>query len=322
MSETQKKVVFDLSIFNSINHGPLRQGKYDANIELELTSGKHLFKSVPVVIGSFFHFKVYAHISIPYSYDLSTGFITICGPDATGDEQLAIHTCLEQHNKMTNQYNSKRSDTTEASPNMWTDFIESNPKVKQMYQTTIRQVIDTLVNKLLDSGVQGVIQTGSAPIVNPYNFQDYKAMFTPEKADVEQPSLDDLLEVQSMVESTYYGTITWSLNYAFANIIGSTSDPKPQGYSSWIRLWADACNNGYGTTHCSSFNYANGHTPFTCNTTDFVGGHVIPGQSAKSVAKGGTAYIFPICKSHNNNDNIYMSSRYNPVGVVLHNYNQ
>lgn len=130
MSETQKKVVFDLSIFNSINHGPLRQGKYDANIELELTSGKHLFTSVPVVIGSFFHFKVYAHISIPYSYDLSTGFITICGPDATGDEQLAIHTCLEQHNKMTNQYNSKRSDTTEASPNMWTDFIESNPKVK------------------------------------------------------------------------------------------------------------------------------------------------------------------------------------------------
>jgi len=322
MSNQMNTITFDLPLFNSINEGPMKQEQYAVPVELELSAGEHLFTSTPMIIGTFFDFKIYGHISIPYSYDPEMHYITICGPESTSKEQLAIHTSLEQHTKLSSQHVNNSANATSVVPNMWTDFIDNTSVVKQAYQTAIRQAIDALVNELLDAGVQGVIQTGPAPFVTPDNYQDYKSMFLPEKIDVEQPSLDDLQEVQNSVKSTYHGTITWTLNYAFANIIGSTHDPKPSGYSSWIKLWNAKCHSGFYPTHCSSYNYEDGHTPFSCNTTDFVGGHVIPGQTAGKVTTGGTAYIFPICKRHNGNDNIYMSSRYNPKGVVLHNYNQ
>jgi len=320
MSKTMTKVAFDLPLFNPINQGPLRLGQHAVPVKLELTEGEHLFTSAPTEIGTFFHFKVFGHISIPYSYDPDMQYVTICGPEDTSSKQIDIHTSLDQHPKLTSNLSLNSTGAPTVGSNMWIDFIENTPVVKQVYQTTIRQAIDALINQLLNAGVQGVIQTGPAPVVNPHNYQDYKTMFAPKRKDVEQPSLNDFLEVQKIVESTYYGTITWSQNYSFANIIGSTNDPNPS--TSWIQLWADKCNNGHDTTKCSSFNYEDGHTPFACNTSNFVGGHVIPGTTAQAVATGGTAYIFPICKAHNNNDNIYMSSRYNPDGVVLHNYNQ
>ena len=201
---------------------------------------------------------------------------------------MTIHTSLDQHSKITDSRRLNSTDVAFATPNVWTDFIENTPEVRQTNQTAIRVAIDALVKRLVDAGLQGVIQTGRAPIVTPQNYQDYKAMFKPEKMDVEQPSLDDLLEVQVVVESTYYGTITWTAMYSFANIIGSTDDPKPNGYSSWVALWADKCNGGHDTTLCSSYNYSNGSKPFSCNASDFVGGHVIPGPAMVINCKSGS----------------------------------
>lgn len=316
-----EKATFNLPILPPIQHSPLKINQHTVPIALELTSGDHVFTSTPVEIGSFFHFKVFAHIAIPYSYDSDMQYVTICGSDDTSEKQITIHTSLEQHDALTDSRKLNHSPET-SMLNLWTNFIDNTPEIKSHYQTSIKQFIDNLVDELLNNNVQGVIQTRPAPMVTPGNYHNFKDMFAPKKADVEQPSLDDLVEVQTIVESTYYGTITWVLNYSFANIIGSTHDPKPTGYTSWIQLWALTCNNGYYPAYCSSYNYADGHPPFNCNTSDFVGGHVIPGQVAAPVATGGVAYIFPICKRHNGNDNIYMSMRYNPTGVVLHNYNQ
>ena len=44
---------------------------------------------------------------------------------------------------------------------------------------------------------------------------------------------------------------------------------------------------------------------------------MIPGTVAKSMAKGSTVYIFPICKVHTGSDPNYMKMLYNPVGVQL-----
>ena len=313
-----KTITFDLPLFNQLNHGPLRLRQRVVPIELELKAGEHVFTSPLTEVGTFFHRKVFAHISIPYSYDPDLQYVTIGGPDDIKGKQLTIHTSIEQHAEFMNTH-SLNNNVNEGS-NMWTNFVNTTAVVKQAFEMAIRHAIDGLVVRLLDAGVQGVIQTDAAPIVNPGNYQEYKNMFAPKKSDANQPSLDDIIEVQGIIESTYYGTITWPLNYSFANIIGSTNDPKPSGYTTWISLWADKCNGGYRTDTCSSFNYEDGHTPFDCNTVGFVGGHVIPGTVAKKVAKGGTAYIFPICPRHNGNDNIYMSSRYNPEGVVLHDY--
>ncbi|MEG3437419.1 hypothetical protein V0288_09840 [Pannus brasiliensis CCIBt3594] len=311
------KITFNLPLFNPLNQPPLMLRQHTVPVELKLVAGEHLFTSTPMEIGNFFHFKVFSHITIPYSYDPDMQYVTICGSDDTSNKQLAIHLSLEQHTKLTSSHRLNGTGVAAVAPHMWTDFIDNTPVVKQVIQTAIRGAIDALVVQLLDAGVQGVIQTGPAPIVNPDNYQDYKAMFAPKKADVEQPSLDDIFEIQVIVDSTYAGTITWNQNYSFANIIDSTSDPKPTGYNSWIRLWADKCHGGSTTTHCSSYNYKDGRPGFDCNTSGFVGGHVIPGKKAQKVATGGDAYIFPICPRHNSNDNIYMSSRYNPTGVKL-----
>jgi hypothetical protein len=311
---------FDLHVFNTFDSAPLRLTKQSIPVELKLTEGEHTFTSSPIEIGTFFHFKVFGHISITYSYDPHMEYITISGKKDINEKQLAIHVSLEEHPEFTTKQQLNSINSEVSTPNMLTNFIRDTSMVKQYFQTAIYQAIDSLVKHLLDTDIQGVIQTGSAPIVSIHNYQDYAAMFAPKKAIVKLPSLKDIIEIQKTVESTYGGTITWTLNYSFANVIGSTSDPKPPGYNSWIQLWADACNGGHDTTHCSSYNYADGQSGFTCNTDNFVGGHVIPGQSAKKMPKGSTVYIFPICKRHNGKDNIYMSSRYNPEGVVLHNY--
>ncbi|MBX7155325.1 MAG: hypothetical protein K1X91_10200 [Bacteriodetes bacterium] len=313
-------ITFKLPIFNSLTKGLLSTNEQFVTVDIELTEGEHTFISEPVEVGEYYHYKVFAQLSIPYSYDPETQFVTIAGKDDGSDKQVSILTSLEQHPHITDARVLNTFATTQGTPNLLTSFIESTPEVKLVIQKSVRYAIDALVQQLLDAGVQGVIQTGPAPVVTPENYLDYKAMFAPDKPDTLQPSLTDITEVQSIVFSTYGGTITWSLNYSFANVIGSTNDPKPYGYSSWIQLWADKCNSGGYPTLCSSYNYANGKSGFSCSSS-FVGGHVIPGTTAKYMPNGSTVYIFPICVPHNNNDNIYMSMRYNPVGVVLKNYN-
>ncbi|MES2381410.1 MAG: hypothetical protein V4538_10250 [Bacteroidota bacterium] len=315
-------IQFDLPVLNPFNHGPLSIGHYTVPVSLELTAGENSFTSAPIEIGNFFHYKVFAHLSIPYSYDPATQYITIPGPDDFSNKQIAIHTSLNGHPDIFSHYILNSSAAPSAPSNVWNDYTDNTPIVTQVIQTAIRQTIHTLVEQLLEAGIQGVIQTGRAPVVTPDNYQDFKAMFKPEKADVTEPSLDDIIEVQSTVGSTYGGTITWAIDYAFANVIGSTYDPRPNGYNSWIQLWCITCNNEYYPTSCTSLDYSNGVPPFDCNITDFVGGHVIPGTTAEKPVVGSTVYIYPICKRHNGKDAIYMSIRSYQVGVVLNNYFQ
>lgn len=315
-------VQFDLPVFNPFSQGPLTIKEYTVPVALTLTAGENSFSSPAIEIGSFFNYKVFANLSIPYSYDPSTQYITIPGPDDISSKQIAIQTSLDEHPEIFSHHILNNFAFRSEPTNVWKDYTNNTPMVAQVIQTAIRQTINALVQQLLEAGIQGVIQTAPPPIVTPSNYQDFKAMFKPEKADVAEPTLDDIVEVQSTVNSTYGGTITWTLNYSFANVIGSTYDPRPSGYNSWIQLWCIQCNDGYYPMYCSSYNYSDGTTPFDCNTTDFVGGHVIPGTTAYKPADGSTVYIFPICKRHNGNDNIYMSMRYNPKGVVLNNYNQ
>lgn len=321
MLKHMETLKFNLPILTRFNEGPLRILEYSVALEFSVKTGDHVFTSTPIEIGSYYDYAVFAHVSIPYSYDEQTQFYTIAGAKDTGDKQITIHTSLEQNAAMSAAHSFNRKNGSYEIRNVWTEFIQNTPTVSQTLQTASRQCIDNLIQNLLISGAHGVIQTGNAPIVTPSNYLDYKALFKPEKEENITPSLEDILEVQIAVDSSYGGTITWYLNYSFANVDGSTHDPKPNGYSSWIQLWADACNGGNRTTHCSSYNYANGAPGFGCSSV-FVGGHVIPGTVAAWMPNGSTVYIFPICVPHNNNDNIYMSMRYNPVGVVLLNYNQ
>ncbi|MFN6086753.1 MAG: hypothetical protein ACK476_17715, partial [Fluviicola sp.] len=297
------KISFGLNIFSPFSQDLLNINQYSVPVEIGLTDGEHIFKSSPVEVGNYHNLKVFAHITIPYFYDSENQFITIAGVNDNSEKQLSIHTSLEQNTKTSDENFLNEYKLKKTSLNLWTDLNSKNLEFKSMNQTAIKNAISTLVKTFLDAGIQGVIETGGTPIVTPENFNDYKEMFKPEKKDVLSPTIEDIIEVQESVESVYGGTITWPINYSFANVIGSTHDPKPPGYNSWIQLWADTCNNGLRPNYCTSFNYSDGSTPFNCGY-DFVGGHVINGTSAYTPVNGSTVYIYPICKAHNNNDNI------------------
>ena len=128
------------------------------------------------------------------------------------------------------------------------------------------------------------------------------------------PKVGDMIEIDD-IRSQFGGTITFATTDVFANVIGSSTDPKVDGLA-WINLW----KRTYPTatiTQCSSYDFPTG---FGC-TTNFVGGHVILGQTAQVVAAGSNdVYIIPICQKHNKNNNVYMRPIKENRAVWLKNY--
>jgi hypothetical protein len=115
------------------------------------------------------------------------------------------------------------------------------------------------------------------------------------------------------LESVFGGEVTLSYGEQFANVIGSTTDPKIAGLT-WIQLWANQF--GVYPVVCTSYQL-NG---FSCGSS-LVGGHVIAGTQAKTVTPGSNSvWIFPICVQHNNNDNVYMEALKYLKGIWLKNY--
>lgn len=119
--------------------------------------------------------------------------------------------------------------------------------------------------------------------------------------------------------SSWGGTVTFSQNENIANVIGSSPDPHIANLS-WIELW----ERQFGMEdQCTSHNWASGKA-FVCNDaqqSNRVGGHVILGTTAKKMPKdSNNVYISPICKNHNNNDNVYMRANVYLQGIWLKNY--
>ena len=128
------------------------------------------------------------------------------------------------------------------------------------------------------------------------------------------PRVGDVIQIGD-VRSTYGGTYTFASTADFANVIGSSSDPKVDGLA-WINLWKRTYP-GVSVTECSSLDFPTG---FQC-TTNFVGGHVILGQTASMVAQGSNSvYIIPICQKHNKNNGVYMMPITEGRAVRLNNY--
>ncbi|OJY61869.1 MAG: hypothetical protein BGP09_32490 [Rhizobium sp. 60-20] len=133
-----------------------------------------------------------------------------------------------------------------------------------------------------------------------------------------EPTADkatELAEIQELVRSTYVGTVLWADKDDFANVKGSTHDPKIDGLS-WIGLWSKKCNNNNAPQYCTSHNWFSNDHDRPCNG-DLIGGHVITGQASSREPEGATVYIYPICTRHNANNNSYMHVLYNNRGVQL-----
>jgi hypothetical protein len=116
------------------------------------------------------------------------------------------------------------------------------------------------------------------------------------------------------IQSTFGGTMVLAGGTDFANVIGSTPDPKPAGTKAWRELW-EVTFKVVGN-QCAS----EGFMGFKCGTP-YVGGHSIFGQVPGEVPKGSNnVFIIPICQQHNTNNKVYMNPiKYNQA-VSLHHY--
>jgi hypothetical protein len=120
-------------------------------------------------------------------------------------------------------------------------------------------------------------------------------------------------DVVRTIDSVFGGVVTFPPAAAFANVIGSTNDPKINNQT-WLNLWYNSV--GVYPQICTAYQF-NG---FAC-TGYLVGGHVVTGQVAQRVAYGSNSvYIFPICGKHNANDNVYMEALQYRNAVWLNNY--
>jgi hypothetical protein len=183
-----------------------------------------------------------------------------------------------------------------------------------------RQSRQLLVDGLIEAGISAVLELRPPPVVTLENLDAYRDMFGDEIAsNVPLDVTSEIKLLQLRVNSVYGGNVTWAGNAQFANVIGSTTDPRPSKYASWINMWATEANNGSLPTQCTSLNFFSNDPSNTCST-DFVGGHVVTGQTPTSPATGSTVYLYPICKRHNGNNSCYMEVKKKPTGVQLNNY--
>ncbi|SIT17949.1 hypothetical protein [Belliella pelovolcani] len=315
-----KTLQFDLKIIEPLSIKDFSIYNVTFPLKINLNAGRHYYKSKSVEIGKFHGNKIFAFISIPAYFDPISNLITIAGIDDQSKDQISIHTYFENQSVLSKTIRINNSVEDYNPSNLWSDFLNNFPIVNNQFIETLKHNLNILIKEFLNSGVHGVIQTGKPPIVTHENYHDYKSMFINKTDDKKSPDLHDIIELQNVIKSSYKGIITFSSMAPFANVIGSTNDPKPWN-TSWIKLWSEKCNNGESPSFCTSYQYSNGAKTFNCGN-DFVGGHVIKGTEAIKINTGGTVYIFPICKAHNNNDKIYMSIIKYSTGVVLDNYNK
>jgi uncharacterized coiled-coil protein SlyX len=289
-------------------------------LALTLADGTRTLKSDNFDIGVLHAFegrRLLGHLTFRCSYDEVQRIVTVCGTDFDSSDAMCLVTVPEG----TSEYCYQRAasggfadDDLMANPH-WNYRTPLAPGVEDMLRGMARSANESLIAAL--KRVPGlIVKVRQRPpeltaedygkFLTVYRGGKFLGLYEPGRAYGPQ-------DVVVTIESVYGGTVTFPQGGYFANVIGSTDDPKIDGQS-WLNLWYN--NVGVYPNVCTSFRFQG----FQCGNS-LVGGHVVEGQEAERVRKGSdSVYIFPICKAHNNNDNVYMAALQYQEGIWLKNY--
>ena len=293
--------------------------KNDYNLSFELQDGKHAVSTPLLEIGQLMYFKnstLLAQLSFTYEFDEANRLLTINGTNYSSAESM----CLTTFPKGTNEFwyqrplvSSVGSESILFNPN-WNYDTPMTPRLNTLFVDIVKAANDKLIQAV--KGIEGlIIQIKTPPprlspeehaeLLLVYKSGQFAGLYDPNKDYGPDFTIKP-------IESVWGGTVQFNYGENFANVIGSTYDPRIGG-NSWIRLW----ENQFGAANiCTSYQYQG----FNCNNY-LVGGHVIVGQHAAVVPAGSNSvYIMPICNAHNNNDNVYMAALQYLNGVWLNNY--
>lgn len=301
----------------------------DAEVELDLTEGEHVFESEPVIIGTYYHFRVFALLTFGYSYSSALNEIKIAGPDSTSRNQLKIHTYLDGDKEFLYTHAAREDATSYGRQDFLSRFADDSKKTKKSKGILVKEAIETVIGQLLGKGgVRSIALSSPAPVITPDNYAEYHQMLLPEENAADVPSLREIISLQKKIESVFDDVVLIPTGTDFANVIGSTKDPKGDRLN-WIKLWMEKCNGGASPLQCASLDtFLGTANTYACTYTRFdsrcFGGHVILSATPEIIdpytdplkAKH-AVYIAPICISHNNHDDVYMRNVYDQGKGIL-----
>jgi hypothetical protein len=286
------------------------------SVSIPLVPGSRVVTTPLQNVGTLTYFQnpdLQASLTIWYNYDPVGNTLTFCSNDLVSSDSTYLTTVPAGTNQRCNQH-TYLSDTAPCGSNPnWTYCTPLTPGLLQAIQQTVRTANQTVINAARAQGYTVIVRTPPpqlsaeeyAKLCIVYHKGQFKELYDPTKSYDDDHTLLHL-------DSVWYGEIYLNGSDYFANVIGSTGDPRISGQS-WLGLW----QNQFGpAAACTSLNF-NG---FSCGTY-LVGGHVVLGQSAQSVPVGSNnVFIVPICAGHNSNDNVYMAPLTYQKGIAIHNY--
>jgi len=296
-------------------------------LKLDFEDGDHVYNSPDLEFGvlkAVNNLPLMGRLTFRYTYDAADRVITLCGTDYPSLDGMALVTMpkdMEDHAHV--ERCVRFAEPREAADSLWNPHSELMSGAAEELKRIVRTANQTLIASLkAEAGLTIRVRT-LPPRTSVSEYLKLRRIFkdgVPIAASNDAFVLPKLNAGDDDVEKNRYGSVwggevTFSQNENFANVIGSTNDPKIAG-KSWYGLWVDY----YGTPlpNCSSWQY-NG---FSCTPGPYLyGGHVVKGKVAKSMPKGSNSvYIMPICPAHNNDDSVYMAAVTNRKGVWLKDY--
>jgi hypothetical protein len=289
----------------------------EVTVSIPLLPGERTTTTPEQVVGILTNFanpNLIGTLTVWSEYEPLTNTLTFCSNDLVDSDSTYLSTYMQGGQEQTCRQHTYLSDTTPCGSNEnWNYCSGLTPGLMQAFQNTVREANQGIIDQAIAQGFTVIVRSPAPQVTDEeasklliaYENEVFKEVFDPEKGYGEN------ITVQG-IESTWYGEIYLNLTDFFANVIGSTSDPKIAG-KSWLGLWEGQFG---GASSCSSFKFQG----FPCGSY-LVGGHVILGKTATEVTSGSNSvFIMPICAGHNANNSIYMAPISYTKGIAIHNY--
>lgn len=293
-------------------------------IQATFEDGDHVFTSPDFKLGTVRvagSRALIGRLTFRYSYDSGSKIITVCGTNYPSADGMTIMTMPEGMNDeacFEHAANTGFLADEVYRGGKWNYYSPLMPGAPKRIKDIVRGANDALIAAL---GEVPDLTVRVREILPELPVEDYLALCfvtrdgrVLEKYDpTKLYRLDDELNTP---HSTFNGKEQWPINFDFANVIGSTLDPRPPS-KSWLELWR--ATMGRDGPNCASL----GFPPNVLCKGGSVGGHVISGQTAQKVATGSNdVRIIPICRGHNGRNSTYMKTMVERWVVVLNNYMQ
>lgn len=285
-----------------------------------LVEGTHTAESEVVdlgVVDGFGGRRLLGKFGFEYTYERERRVITVSGTDFDSAGSMCLTTFPEGTTEVCRQRCAGGgfvADDLGANPH-WNYVTSLTPGLFDVLKGAVRTVNDRMI-QALEAAPELIVQVRKqAPALPADIYEKFVAVYHDgEIFSLHEPGKqygpgDEVVSI----ESVFGGEVTLNYGDNFANVIGSTHDPKIHG-ESWLHVWAVQ----FGVPNiCTSWHFPSN---FPCGPV-LVGGHSIDGTQAHYVAKGSNSvWILPICVQHNNNDHVHMRALKYVKGIWLKNY--